>query len=241
MPEAPDASRDPSVAVPPWFRRRPRATVAAAVVLYVAVLVLRLSVHGTSDPISLLFCLPVALVAVAFGLTAGLLSGLLAIAGLLTWVIVDEVSISLLGWATRVMPLVLLGVLLGDAADRLQQAEDEKRALAVAAHSQREAAELNDSVVQGLSAAKWALEAGQLDRGLEIVSETLETAQAQVSRLLRLSEAGTGGGRVRRVLFDWHRSDRDPEEAAQDASDAPAANASSHDAPAASNGRKRIT
>lgn len=191
---------------PPWFRRWPRATIAAAALLYVGVFVVRLSIHGASEVISLLYALPVALIAVAFGLAGGLLAGLVAVAGVLTWVIADSVHLTVLGWITRVVPLLLLGLLLGDAADRLQKSEDEKRGLAMAAQRQREAAELNDTIVQGLAAAKWSLEAGQHERGLEIVSETLATAQEHVSRLLKAADDASGGAHARRVMFDWHRA-----------------------------------
>jgi glucose-6-phosphate-specific signal transduction histidine kinase len=233
----PDATLTTSVR-PPWFRRRPRATILAAGLLFGGVLTLRLLVHGSNEAISLLFSLPIALVAITFGLAGGFLAGLLGVGGVLTWVIVDSVSLSPLGWSTRVVPLLLLGVLLGDASDRLETAEQERHDLAVAAQRQREAAELNDTIVQGLAAAKWSLEAGQHDRGLQIVSDTLETAQAHVSRLLRAADAG-GDGRTRRVLFDWRRAQ--PVPPADQDSAAPAATPSVHDEPAATSGRNRIT
>jgi hypothetical protein len=167
----------------------------------------------------MLYALPISLVAVAFGLAGGLLAGLIAVGGVLSWVIIDSVHLTALGWATRGVPLLLLGLLLGDAADRLQRSEDERRGLAMAAQRQREAAELNDTIVQGLAAAKWSLEAGQHDRGLEIVSDTLATAQEHVSRLLKAAD-GAAGGRVRRVTFDWHRAPAADVPAAHDETDA---------------------
>ncbi len=193
----------------PWFRRRPRATIAAAFLLYAAVLTLRLSVHGTSEAVSLLFCLPIALAAVAFGFAGGLLAGLLSVGGVLTWVMLHSVEMSPLAWVTRVLPLLLLGVLLGDATDRLQAAEAGQRSLEAAAQRQSEAAELNDTIVQGLAAAKWALEAGQLERGLQVVSETLELAQEHVSQLLRAADTTGTGGRVRRMPFERRRAGQD--------------------------------
>jgi K+-sensing histidine kinase KdpD len=170
--------------------------VAAA--LYAAVLGLRFSVHSVEDPITLLFCLPIALLAVAYGLRAGLFAGLSGVLLVAIWVSVEHVSLSVLGWATRLIPMLLLGVLLGDAVDRLRRSEEERRRLEAVAQRHRDAVEFNDSVVQGLSAAKWSLEAGRADRGLEIVTQTLDAAQDLVSELLRDADMGLTGERGRR-------------------------------------------
>ena len=50
--------------------------------------------------------------------------------------------------------------------------------------SQKQALELNDEVVQGLAAAKLALETGEHEKGVRALSDTLVRAQALVSRLL---------------------------------------------------------
>ena len=181
----------------PWFGGRPTLTVAVAAALFAAVLALRFSVTSTAEPITLLFCLPVALLAMAFGLRAGLLSGLAGILLIALWVGVRQVDLSVLGWATTTIPILLLGVLLGDATDRLHRSEKERRQLEAAAQRHRDALEINDSVVQQLSAAKWALEAGRTERGLEIVGQTLDVAQALVSELLRDADMGLNGARGR--------------------------------------------
>jgi glucose-6-phosphate-specific signal transduction histidine kinase len=169
-----------------------------ALALYAAVLGLRFAVHETTDPISLLFCLPIALLAVAFGLRAGLLAGLAGIFLVALWVLVEHLSLSLLGWAARAVPMLLLGVLLGDAVDRLRRSEEMRRDLEAAAQRHRDAVEFNDGVVQRLAAAKWALEAGRDDRGLEIIDEALDVSQRLVSGLLRDADMGLNGKRGRR-------------------------------------------
>ena len=182
----------------PWFSSRPGLTLAVASALFAAVLGIRFSVQSTEDPITLLFCLPIALLAVAFGLRAGLLAGLSGILLVALWVSVEHLSLSPLGWATRAIPMLLLGVLLGDAVDRLRRSERARRRLEAVAQRHQDAVEFNDSVVQGLSAAKWALEAGRDDRGLEIVTQTLDVAQELVSDLLRDADMGLNGERGRR-------------------------------------------
>ena len=45
-------------------------------------------------------------------------------------------------------------------------------------------AEINDSVVQGLAAAKWTLEGGGHDRGIDLLTATMQVAEALVADLL---------------------------------------------------------
>jgi hypothetical protein len=181
----------------PWFGGRPVLTVAVAGAFFAAVTVLRFAVESTQDPVTLLFCLPVALLAMAFGLRGGLLAGLAGTLLIALWVGVRNVDLSVLGWATRMVPLLLLGVLLGDAVDRLHRSEQDRRRLEAAAQRHRDAVEINDSVVQRLAAAKWALEAGRADRALDIMTETLDVTQALVSDLLHDADMGAGGQRGR--------------------------------------------
>ena len=188
-----------SAAAGPWFLSRPRLTVGVAVALYVMVLGLRFVVDSPQDPITLLFCLPIALLAVAFGLRTGLLAGLVGIFLVGLWVLVEHLSLSFLGWSSRVVPMLLLGILLGDAVDRLRRSEAERHRLEAVAQRHRDAVEFNDSVVQGLSAAKWALEAGREERGLKIITETLDAAQELISGLLRDADMGVDGRRGRRT------------------------------------------
>ncbi|HEY8525044.1 MAG TPA: hypothetical protein VIL48_08785 [Acidimicrobiales bacterium] len=168
----------------PWFQRHPRLAVGVAAGLFAVVFAVRLAVHETNDAILLLFVLPVALLAVAFGLRAGAAAGLLGVALLAVWMAVADVALSPLGWVARATPLLLLGVLLGAAADRLREAAEVERRLVLAEIQAREAAELHDSVIQRLAAAKWALEAGDDQRSIELLTESIETAEALVAELL---------------------------------------------------------
>jgi hypothetical protein len=181
----------------PWFRRRPHLTVAVAMILYAGVLVLRWLV-AAPEPITLLFCFPIALLAVAFGLRAGLVAGLGGIVLLAVWATFDGVELSLLGWVTRAAPMLLLGGLLGHAADQLRRSEADRNRLISAAQRHRDAVGFNDEVVQELAAAKWAFEAGHPDRGLDIVTNTLDAAQSLVSQMLRDADAESGGRPGRR-------------------------------------------
>lgn len=76
----------------PWFRDRARWAIAAAVALFVAVFAMRLLIGDSEDAVGLLYALPVALVAVAFGRAAGIAAGLLAVVLVLTWAAVLETA-----------------------------------------------------------------------------------------------------------------------------------------------------
>lgn len=168
----------------PWFRRRPRLAVAVASALFAAVFALRLSVSGPADAITVLFVLPVSLIAIAFGLRAGTAAGALAVCLTGAWVAGAGVSLTAVGWAARLVPLLGLGPLIGAASDRLDEAHRHEEELARMFEMQREAAELNDAVVQRLAVAKWMFECGQLDGGLRMLTETMAEAQALVAKLL---------------------------------------------------------
>jgi hypothetical protein len=182
----------------PWFGRHPSLALGVAGLMYVAVFSLRLLTGNPADAYALLYALPVALVAVTSGLRAGTGAGLLAVALLAVWAVVRDVSLTPAGWASRVLPLLLLGVLLGHATDRVQKAQLEQRRLHEAAMLHREAIEINDTLLQGMAAAKWSLEAGRLDSGKAILDETIEEAQQLVSGLIRRADMAGRTERLRR-------------------------------------------
>jgi hypothetical protein len=159
-------------------------------ILFATVLSLRL-LNGTPvDAYSMLYALPVALVATTFGMRAGTLAGFLAVGLTLLWAVTQDVSLTPTGWASRVLPLLLLGMLVGHATDRERRAAAEHRRLEEAALLHREAIEINDSLVQGMAAARWTLESGQVDTGNQILDETIMQAHDLVSGLIR--RAGMG-------------------------------------------------
>ena len=175
----------------PWFRRRPILALGVAGVLFVAILTLRLLVGDAEDAYSMLYVMPVALIATAFGLRAGAAAGVIAVALIVMWAMAEDVSLTPLAWASRIVPMLLLGVLLGWASDRLQKAESERRRLEAAALLHREAIEINDSLVQGMAAAKWSLESGRVDAGLRTLDETIAQAHVLVSGLIREASMGS--------------------------------------------------
>lgn len=170
--------------------RRQTFTLAVAGVLYAVVLVVRLSTGDVSDAYSMFYTLPVALIAMTFGMRAGAWAGMLAVALIALWTQVDDVHLTATGWASRVVPILLLGLLVGEATDRLRALEANQRRLEAAALLHREAIEINDSLVQGMAAAKWSLEAGNVEAGLRLLDETITRAHDLVSGLIRRADMG---------------------------------------------------
>lgn len=164
---------------------------AVAGVLFAAVLAIRLLSGTPLDAYSMLYALPVALVAATSGLRAGTLAGVVAVGLTVLWAVLEDVSLTPTGWASRVLPLLLLGVLLGHATDRERRIELERRRLQAAALLHREAIEVNDRLVQGMAAARWSLDAGQVDRGADILDQTIVQAQDLVSDLIRRAGMGS--------------------------------------------------
>ncbi|GAA1599283.1 MULTISPECIES: hypothetical protein [Kribbella] len=175
----------------PWFRQHPVTALVVAAVLYASVLMLTVFTGKPGDDYFLLYVFPVALIAVTFGLRAGAAAGAAAVALIVVWVAARDVSLTTSGWAARGASMLVLGLVLGRASDRLRRAEVERRQLEAGALLHREAIEINDSLVQGMAAARWSLQAGQLEAGLKILDETLGQAHELVSDLIR--RAGMSG------------------------------------------------
>jgi len=106
------------------FRRGP--TLAAAAFLFAAVFLLRLGVDSPSHPITLLYAVPIALVAVELGVVGGLAAAALALGMYALW----DASWSndlgtLLDYLTRGAAFFLLGGIVGALADRLREVSAE--------------------------------------------------------------------------------------------------------------------
>jgi hypothetical protein len=200
MPAAAVTPRDP------WFRQHPGLALTVAGVLFAGVLCLRLSFGSPIDAYSMLYALPIALVATTSGLRAGTVAGLLAVGLTVLWAVTQSVHLTPTGWASRVLPLLLLGMLLGHATDRERRAQEGHRRLEAAALLHREAIEINDSLVQGMAAAKWSFESGQVDTGTQILEKTIADAHDLVSDLIRRADMGARTEPLR----DHSRSFHDP-------------------------------
>ncbi|WP_137121757.1 hypothetical protein [Segeticoccus rhizosphaerae] len=175
----------------PWFRERPPLTVGASAAMFMAVFVVRLFFGDASDALLILLVFPISLLALTFGTRVGLVAGLVAACLIGLWAWIDGVNLSLMGWLSRIGPLLFLGVLVGDAADRLKRADEERQCLAIAQLRHRQAVQVNDSLIQGMASAKWSLESGRPDTAATTLEETIATGQRLVSDGLRAADADT--------------------------------------------------
>jgi PAS domain S-box-containing protein len=87
----------------------------------------------------------------------------------------------------------LVTAFIRDVSGR-REAEENVRRLQAAAARQRQAIELNDDIFQGLTVARYALDLGQTGVASRAVDETLGSARAIVSDLLREEESQAGVG-----------------------------------------------
>lgn len=85
-----------------------------------------------------------------------------------------------------------------DATAR-RRAEQHRQRLATAEMAQKQALELNDNVVQGLTSAIWSLEMGEPTNGLDAVRSTLRSAREMMADLLQEEHAHVEPGMLQRA------------------------------------------
>jgi PAS domain S-box-containing protein len=111
----------------PWSGASRRALiVAAAALLFAAVFAFRLAHPDASDPVTLLYCVPIALLASEFGLAWGLGAAALSLGLYALWAAGWEAgSATTIDFLTRGVAFSLIGGLSGHLADRLRQIAEE--------------------------------------------------------------------------------------------------------------------
>lgn len=204
----------------PWYLSHPRAAVLLSLGLFAAVAALHAVVNGTGEAVDILYALPVALLAMSFGLRGGLIGAVIGFSLFTVVELIDGVGdIAATGWCSRVAGLFLIGALLGRTSDQIEAGqvratavERERQALHDQARRQHEGLEISDSILQHLAVAKWMVEAGRNDEAVAILTATMATGERMVADLLPARRVvlgrrpGTGG-----------RSDRpDPAQAGAD-------------------------
>jgi hypothetical protein len=190
----------------PWFRRHPAAALTVAIALFAGVLTLRLAAGSPVNAFSMMYALPVSLLASAFGLRGGTIAGVVAVGLILVWTESAQLTLSATGWTSRAVPLLLLGVLLGQATDQARRAEEARRQIEGSALLHREAIEINDLLVQGMTAARLYFDSGDMDTGRRILDHTIGQARDLVSGLIRRADMG---GRTVPLTDTPHARQRD--------------------------------
>ena len=176
----------------PWYGEHPRSAAMLAILLFVLVTAGHFLVDGAGEAVDILYCLPVALLAVTFGLRGGVAGACLGIGLFAVAETIDGTGdIDATGWLTRSAGLLLLGLLLGRATDQIAAsqrmavaAREERRAVQETSRRQAEALEISDSILQHLAVAKWMVEQGKDEDAIAILSSTLEKGQRMVAEML---------------------------------------------------------
>jgi len=93
-----------------------------AAVCFVAVVALRIAVQDPSEPVALLFVIPIAVMAVEFGRMGGLVTAGLASLVFVLWAILSSADVSAIGYGTRLLAFLVLGGLVGHLTDQRARA-----------------------------------------------------------------------------------------------------------------------
>jgi hypothetical protein len=182
----------------PWYRTSAPAALRMASGLFVVVTVAHIIANGTGEAVDILYALPVALLAMSFGLRGGLIGAAIGFSLFAVVELVDGVGdIDATGWISRVAGLFLLGALLGRATDQIETgrlraitAAAERQRLEERARRQAEGLEISDSILQHLAVAKWMIEAGDNERAIEVLTLTMVTGERMVAELLPMRHSG---------------------------------------------------
>ena len=182
----------------PWYQSHSYAAMLIATGLLAGVSVARHFSDGSGEAIDILYSLPVALLAMSFGLLGGLVGAAVGFSLFTIFQLASGVGdIDATGWIARAAGLLLLGVLLGRATDQIKAGElrtlaeqEQRRLLQETAHHQAEALEISDSILQHLAAAKWMVERGEVEDAIDILTSTLVTGQRMVAELLPMRHGG---------------------------------------------------
>ena len=78
-------------------------TLGLAALLFAVILALRFATHDPTELVSILFVIPIALLAVELGVVAGLLGAAVATGGVVVWEIAADADLNAVGYAARIL------------------------------------------------------------------------------------------------------------------------------------------
>jgi signal transduction histidine kinase len=103
------------------------AIVALAVVLFAAGFSARLAVNDPNALLANFYIVPIAVLAIEFGMRAGLIAAAVAFALVPAWSVINTVHVDALGYVSRGAAFLFTGVIVGAFADRLRHDITERR------------------------------------------------------------------------------------------------------------------
>lgn len=114
---------------------RRAAIVALAAVLFAIAFLARLLVHDPDALLANFYIVPITVLAIEFGTTAGLIAAAFAFALVPAWKVIDAVHVDALGYISRGAAFLVTGVVVGGFSDRLRkdiaERQDAQRDLAL--------------------------------------------------------------------------------------------------------------
>jgi signal transduction histidine kinase len=113
----------PELPVRHWVERR-AVVLSAAAVSFAVIFGLRQVVSGEVEAVGLLYVVPISLVALELGATAGIIAAALALGLVGAWSLDSGVDLSLLGFVTRGVAYVLVGALGGLFGTRMRAVQN---------------------------------------------------------------------------------------------------------------------
>jgi len=157
--------------------RRRRAVIVAALALFAATFAARLAIDDPGALLANFYTVPIALLAIEFGLRGGLAGSAFAFALVLAWGEIKNLDVGALGYASRAAVFVVVGGIVGRFADKLRADVTARRRAqhALALHAgelERANARLARSVLRLEAFAQIAREVGgetDLRRVLELI------------------------------------------------------------------------
>ncbi len=102
-----------------WMERRP-VVLTSAVALFVAIFLTRALMSGTGNGVSLLYVIPIALVALELGMLAGVVAALAGCAALWVWIATSDPDLGTVGVIARAAIFLAVGAIAGRFSDRMQ-------------------------------------------------------------------------------------------------------------------------
>lgn len=138
------------------FARHGGVVIASAGLLFVAITVLRWYSADPLDGVTVMYTLPVALLASRFGFRTGVLAGLVAFVLMVVWILVKDIEFGPLAFVSRLVSFLAVGMAVGAIADQRERAAADSRRAELAERlsaRRRRQAELLQALTSQLSRA----------------------------------------------------------------------------------------
>lgn len=159
---------------PAWSASHRVAPLAVAVAFFAGLEGLLFAVNDPRQAGALLFVVPIAILALRYGLRGGLGGAIAATVLVALWVLVGDVDLTLLGWVSRLVSYFLLGGLVGRFEDLARDAERQRMQVL-------HAREVQDDIVQALVMARYQLDSAA---GPAAAQEALDGALAAAKEIV---------------------------------------------------------